>query len=121
MTAGVLLLLEYSRRAQLEALAKLAGKEEGFYDAVLLLVARKRLQKLVERRHTRQRRLPRRRCSMGSWRGRAERGMKTGKSKACYQRAKEGFVRLLGEDNAKAVDAAFLFLVGGSNDEKITE
>ena len=46
--------------------------------------------------------------------------MKTGKSKACYQRAKEGFVCLLGEDSAKAVGAAFR-LARVSNDEKITK
>ena len=39
--------------------------------------------------------------------GKAKLKMKTGeKSKTCFQRAKEGFVRLLGEASAKAVDAA---------------
>ena len=44
--------------------------------------------------------------------------MRTGNSKACYQRAKEGFVHLLWEDSVKAVGAAF-HLVRGSADEKI--
>ena len=42
------------------------------------------------------------------------------KSEACYKRAKEGFVLLLGEDSAKAVGTAFR-LVRGSADEKIAE
>ena len=49
---------------------------------------------------------------------RAEARMRTGNSKACYQRAKEGFVHLLWEDSVKAVGAAF-HLVRGSADEKI--
>ena len=38
--------------------------------------------------------------------GRAEMRMKTGKSNACFEKAKEGFVRLLGEDSVKAVQSA---------------
>ena len=37
VTASVLRLLKYGNRAQLEALAKLCGKEEGFNDGALVL------------------------------------------------------------------------------------
>ena len=49
MTASLLRLLKYGNVAQLLALAKLAGKEEGFADRTLLLEARMRLQKVLER------------------------------------------------------------------------
>ena len=49
VTAGVLRLLEYGSRAQLEALTKLCNRDEGFNDAALLLGVRKRLQKVVEK------------------------------------------------------------------------
>ena len=51
VTAGVLRLLRYGSRAQLEALAKLAGKEEGFDDRALTLEARKRLQRVLEKEY----------------------------------------------------------------------
>ena len=47
MTAGVLRLLKYDSRAQLEALAKLCGEEDGFAYKSLLLEARKRSQKVL--------------------------------------------------------------------------
>ena len=49
VVAGVLRLLKYSDMAQLEALAKLCGRDEGFADAAFLLEARKRLQKAFEK------------------------------------------------------------------------
>ena len=42
VTAGVLNILRYGNVAQLEALAKLCGKEKGFDDQALLLQVRKR-------------------------------------------------------------------------------
>ena len=49
VTAGVLRLFKYGNVVQLEALEKLAREEEGFYDAALLLEARKRSQKILEK------------------------------------------------------------------------
>ena len=49
MGAGVLRLLKYGSMAQLEALAKLCGDEEGFDERALLLKARRRLQKILEK------------------------------------------------------------------------
>ena len=49
VTADVLRLLNYGSRAQLEALAKLAGKDEGFDDRALLLESRNRSQKVLEK------------------------------------------------------------------------
>ena len=49
MTAGVLRRLKYGSRAQLEALAKLWVEEEGFSDGALLLEARKRSQKVLDK------------------------------------------------------------------------
>ena len=51
ISACVLRLLKYGSRAQLEALAKLCGKEEGFDDQALLLEARRRLQNILEKAH----------------------------------------------------------------------
>ena len=49
VTAGVLHLLKYGNVAQLEALAKLCGRDEGFDDAVLLLQARQGSKKVLEK------------------------------------------------------------------------
>ena len=49
MTASLLHLLKYGSRAQLEALAKLCGHEEGFDDVALVLEVRKRSQKVLEK------------------------------------------------------------------------
>ena len=49
VTAVVLRLLKCDSRAQLEALAKLCVYEDGFGDKALLLEARKRLQKVLEK------------------------------------------------------------------------
>ena len=51
MTAGLLRLLRYGSRAQLEALAKLVGREEGFDDKAVTLEARKRLQRVLEKEY----------------------------------------------------------------------
>ena len=52
--------------------------------------------------------------------GRAEASVQTGKNWACFERAKEGFVRLLEENSAEAVGAASR-LVRGTVDERIAE
>ena len=49
VTAVVLRLLKYGSRAQLMALANLAGKEGGFDDKAFLIGARSRLHKVLER------------------------------------------------------------------------
>ena len=49
VTASVLHLLKYGNVAQLEALAKLCGRDEGFDDAVLLLQARQGSKKVLEK------------------------------------------------------------------------
>ena len=74
VTAGVLRLLKYSSRAQLVALVKLAGEDEGFSNAAVLLEARKRIQKVLERAYKAGGGRPRRRfltgsCSFGGRRG----------------------------------------------------
>ena len=48
VTSRLLRLLKYGGRAQLEALAKLCGKDEVFDDRVLLLEAGERMQKVLE-------------------------------------------------------------------------
>ena len=52
VTAGVLHLLRYGSRSQLEALAKLCNRDEGFDDPALLLETRKRMQRMLEKAHT---------------------------------------------------------------------
>ena len=52
--------------------------------------------------------------------GKAHMWMDDRECKACYNKAMEGFVRLLGEDSAKAVGAAYR-LIRGPPDEKIAE
>ena len=49
VTVGVLRLLKYSSRAQLQVLAKLCRRGKGFDDAALLLEARKGMQKVLEK------------------------------------------------------------------------
>ena len=99
MAAGVLSLVKYGSRAQLEALAKLTGKDEGFCDHDMALETRKRLQKLLEKAHAAGEAneeevldgvvaLGRAYVWMGEW----------DECHACFVRAREGFVRLLGED-----------------------
>ena len=124
VTVGVLRLLKYGSRAQLEALAQLC---RDFDDPKLVIEARKRQQKTLEK----------------AWKAGgvneevvldgvlalgdlyleiAESDDDWDECEACFQRAKEGFVRLLGEDSAKALDAAYGVasqLV--SDDEEIAE
>ena len=47
VTAGVLRLLKYDSTTQVEFLANLCGREEGYDDKVFLLEARRRTQKVV--------------------------------------------------------------------------
>ena len=49
VTVGVLCLLKYGRRVPLETLAKLCNREEGFDDPALVPVARKNLQRVLEK------------------------------------------------------------------------
>ena len=129
VTAGVLRLLKYGSRAQLEVLAKLCGHEEGFDEAAVELEARRRLQKLLENwvwfppsGYFKFSQVEEEVLDGVFALGRAEGKMNIGKSKACYERAKEGFVRLLEENSAKAVKAAFkVASQNPSVDEMITE
>ena len=89
-TAGVLRLLKYGSMAQLEALVKLCGGDEGFNDKALLPQARMKTQKVLEKS-----------CEAGKGTeeealdgvvalGRAEASMQTEKIWACFERAKDG-------------------------------
>ena len=107
VTADVLRLLKYCSRAQLEALAKLCGRDEGFKDMALLLEARKRSQEVLEKAYEAGKVTEEEVLDGVLAPGKAygwidERDECT----ACYQRAKEGFTHLLGEDSAKAVNVA---------------
>ena len=100
--AGVLRLLKYGNMAQLEALAKLCVREEGFDDEALVHEAEKILQKVLEKAY-----------ELGKV---TEEAVLDGvlalseacmwvdewdECQACFERAKEGFVRLLRENSAK--------------------
>ena len=108
VTTGVLRLLKHGSRVQLEALAKLCDRDEGFDDRALLLKARRRLHKVLVRAY-KARKATKEEDLDGilvlvqayMWVDKGD------KCKACFERAKEGFVRLLGEDSAKAVTTAF--------------
>ena len=123
VTAGVLRLLRYGSRAQLEALAKLAGKWEGFDDKALTLEARKRLKRVLEKAHKAGKVTEEAVLDGVLQLGDAHMRMKQrNECVACFRRAKDGFMRLLGEGSAKAVNAAFK--VAGqipSDDERIAE
>ena len=123
VTAGVLRLLRYGSRAQLEALAKLAGKEEGFDDKALTLEARKRLQRVLEKAHKAGKVTEEEVLDGVLALGEAHMWMEEwDECGECFERAKEGFVRLLGEDSAKAVDAAYRVASQlPSDDEEIAE
>ena len=123
VTAGVLRLLRYGSRAQLEALAKLAGREEGFDDKALTLEARKRLQRVLEKAH-KAGKMPEEEVFDGVLQlGNAHMWMNQRNGcVACFERAKEGFVCLLGEDSAQAANAALAVASQiPSDDEKIAE
>ena len=109
ITVGVLMILRsYKDREKLEALAKLTGPEEGFDDRALHLESRRSLLPLLEEAHEAGEGVTEEEVIDGVVAlGIAFNQMQEwNECKACYKRAKEGFVRLLGEDNAKAVDAA---------------
>ena len=125
ITVGVLMILRsYKDRRKLEALAKLAGREEGFDDRALHLEAMRSVLPLLEEAH-----------AAGD--GVTEEEVLDGvmalgiaytwvdewnECRACFRRAKEGFVRLLGEDSAKAVHAAYSVASRlPSDDERIAE
>ena len=97
MTASLLHLLKYGRRAQLEALAKLAERDEGFDDRVLLLEAMKRSQEVLKRAYEAGK------VAEEGVNGVLVLGMaymwmnEYDECEVCYKRAEEGFVRLLGE------------------------
>ena len=122
VTAGVLRLLRYGSRAQLEALAELAGEEEGFDDKALTLEARKRLQRVLEKAHKAGKVTEEEVLDGVLQLGNAYMWMRQGECRACFRRAKEGFVRLLGEDSAKAVNAAYSVASQiPTDDERIVE
>ena len=126
VTACVQRLLKYGSRAQLEALVKLAGRNGGFDDTefndpALVLEVRRRKQKVLETAYEKGGATEEMVLDKILALGRAYMWVGEGdESQACYERAKEGFMRLLGEDSAKAVGAAFR-LVRGSTDKKIAE
>jgi len=115
--------LRYGSRAQLEALAELAGKEEGFDDAGLTLEARKRLRRVLEKAHKAGEATEEEVLDGVLQLGEACRWMREwDECDECFSRAKEGYARLLGEDSSKAVLAAFR--VAGqlpSADDRIAE
>ena len=121
VTAGVLRLLKYGNVAQLEALAKLAEEEEEFDDAVLLLEARRRTQKILEKAYAAGKLTEEKVLDGVLALGDAYMWMGDYEAMACFERAKEGFVRLLGENSAKAADAAFKCCAGAKDDELVAK
>ena len=109
VTAAVLRLLKYGNVAQLGALANLAGKEEGFDDPVLVLEARRRMQKVLEKAYQASKGVAEEEALDGVYTlGLAYTQMQEwDECHASYRRAKEGLVRLLGEDHAKSIDATY--------------
>ena len=99
VTLGVLRLLKNGNRAQFEALAKLCGEEEGFNVAAMLLEARKRSQKLLEKAYDAGKVSAEDMLDGALALGQAYIWMsKWDQSMPCFVRAKQGFARLLGED-----------------------
>ena len=86
VTAGVLRLLKYGSRPQLEALAKLCVRDEGIDDAAVVLEARRRIQEILEtqRRFMTFCEVQQEVLDGVLALGKAEIGMKTGQSKACF-------------------------------------
>ena len=113
MTAGVLRIFMYGGRAQLEALAKLCERDEGFDDRALLLEARKRMHKVLEKAYEAGEEVTKE--EVVNWVMVLERAHmwmdEYDDCEACFKRAKEGFVRLLGEDHAKSVEATYSIVV----------
>ena len=108
VTAGILHLLKHGNVAQLEALAKPCGGEKWFDDKVLVLEARKRMQKVLDKAYEAGKATEEEVLDGVVALSRAEMWMdEYDEYEACFERAKEEFVRLLGEDSAKAVYAAF--------------
>merc|ERR1719506_1333791 len=96
VTAGVLRLLRYGSRAQLEALAKLAGREDGFDDRALTLETRKRLQRVLEKAYESGKLTEEEVLDGILALGEAHEWVREfDEGRACFRRAKEGFVRLL--------------------------
>ena len=85
-----------------------------------LLKARKRSQKVLEKVYEAEEATEEKALDWVMELGLVYMWMDDGECKACFERAKEGLVCLLGENCAKAVHAAYR-LVGGSADEMITE
>ena len=108
VTVGVLRILKYGSRKQLEAMANLCGKEEGFDDPKLHLEARKRLQRALQKAWGAEEVAEEEVLDGALKLGEAYGCMKDWENcRMCYWRAKQGFVCLLGEDSAKAIDAAY--------------
>eukprot|EP00518_Triparma_eleuthera_P004837 CAMPEP_0182464466 /NCGR_PEP_ID=MMETSP1319-20130603/8660_1 /TAXON_ID=172717 /ORGANISM="Bolidomonas pacifica, Strain RCC208" /LENGTH=512 /DNA_ID=CAMNT_0024664109 /DNA_START=147 /DNA_END=1685 /DNA_ORIENTATION=- len=110
ITVGVLMILRsYRDRGKLEALAKLTGPDEGFDDRALHLEAMRSLVPLLEEAYAAGDGVTEEEVLDGVMAlGEAYMWMEEwDECKACYKRAEEGFVRLLGEDSAKAVNAAY--------------
>ena len=80
---------------------------EGFADAALLLEARKRSQKVLEKAYEAGKATEEDVLDRVIALGDAYMWMDDVGCHACYKRAKEGFAHLLREDSAKAVEAAF--------------
>ena len=51
VTGGVLCLLKYGSKAQLKALLKPCGKEQGFNDRAFVLEARRGIQEILETKY----------------------------------------------------------------------
>ena len=121
ITVGVLMILRsYKDRKKLEALAKLTGKEEGLRDdRELHLEASRSLLTLLEEAHAAggegvtEEEVLDAVFALGKAYNTAE---NRSECRTCFERAKEGFSCLLGEDSAKSVRAAYsccAFLKGG--------
>ena len=126
ITVGVLVVLRsYKDRKKLKALTKLSGQEEGFGDDALYLEARKNLLPLLERAHEAGERVTEEEVLdgvmvLGDTCMRVDNIWE--ECDSCFERAKEGFVCLLGEDHAKSVEVTQSLLIQTTvGDECITE
>ena len=121
ITVGVLEILRGGDLVKLRALVGLSG-EDCFNDISLHLEACKSFLPLLEQAHEAGEVTEEEVLDAVHQLGDAHMWKENSECKACYVRAKEGFVRLLGEDSAKAVNAAYK--VAGqipSIDEKMAE
>ena len=124
MAVGVLRLSKYGSRAHLEALAKLCGREEGCDDDALHLKARRRMQKVLEKAHEAGKTTDEEVFDGIMTLGGAHVWFREwDKSKACFESAREGFVRLLGEGSAKPVVPVYMVAAAHilSVDERLVE